>query len=187
MEQFLSLRDAIVFARRAHDGQRRLDGRAFLSHPLAVLQILLTASPDLPQNVLTAGLLHDTLEDGNATEEQITSSFGEEVKDVVKALTRPWQTYIQDHRKREELYILQMIEANIHYPYVLLIKMADRLHNLETAHFLPRERQEILIHETLTLLLPTFLAEERKQICFVGAYGTLLELLRKSIASRTST
>ncbi|MDD4628950.1 MAG: HD domain-containing protein, partial [Candidatus Peribacteraceae bacterium] len=151
MGQYLFFREAIAFARRAHHGQKRLDGRAFLSHPLAVLQILLTTSPDLPHNAYVASLLHDTIEDGCACHKEISGAFGQEVADVVLALSRPRRTGKSTDADREARYIRQMTEANARYPYVLLIKLADRLHNLETAHFLPREKRVTLREETAEL------------------------------------
>jgi len=181
MGQYLSFREAIAFARRAHHGQRRLDGRAFLSHPLAVLQILLTASPHLPHDAYVASLLHDTIEDGCTCHKEISGVFGEEVADVVLALSRPKRTGKSTDAEREARYIRQMTEANARYPYVLLIKLADRLHNLETAHFLPKEKQATLREETAELYLPMFLRETVKQEQFADAYEFLTGLVERSV------
>ena len=181
MGQFLTFRSAIAFARRAHAGQRRLDGRAYLSHPLAVLQILLTASQHLPQDAYIAGLLHDTVEDGQARLEHIHAEFGEDVATAVDALTRPERPHKADRRAHEEAYLARMIQVNAQLPYVLIIKMADRLHNLETAHFLPVARKDGLHHETLTLFLPLILREEANQTSYSDAYRMLTELLERSL------
>jgi len=182
MERFFALKDAIAFARRAHSGQRRVSGSAFISHPLAVLQILLAADTELPRETYIAGLLHDTLEDGKTTKAEIRAAFGEEVLSSVVALTRPPKLRHSRCARHEQAYIDQMILANEYYPYVLLIKLADRLHNVETAHFLPQVRSKALIEETSALYLPAFRAQEAKQTRFEEAYKTLLGLLEESVA-----
>jgi len=184
MSLFLSYREAIAFARRAHLGQQRLDGRAYFSHPMAVMQILLTASGELPREAYIAALLHDTIEDGRADAREIAATFGEEVADVVLALTRPKKTGRHADPDREPMYIRQMMEANARYPYVLLIKLADRLHNLETAHFLPQERRAALRAETAELYLPVFLREAAKQEQFSDAYDYLNTLIERSIGGK---
>ncbi len=184
MGQYLSFRDAISFARRAHHGQRRLDGRSFLSHPLAVLQILRTASQDLPQEAYFAGLLHDTVEDGKARLVDIHAKFGENVAIAVDVLTRPKRNRKTRACDHEEAYLARMIRANTNLPWILLIKMADRLHNLETAQFLPAEKRAFLFEETAELYLPVFLREAVKQEQFSDAYDFLSSLLQNSIRQR---
>ena len=185
MERFLSFREAIGFAHKAHDGQLRLDGRAFVSHPLAVLQLLLAASPDLPRAAYVAAILHDTVEDGEAEIEDIRSVFGSDAADAVAALTRPPKSKNESAHDREEAYLAQLVAAHERLPFVLLIKMADRLHNLETAHFLPPSRRETLRHDTVLYYLPVFLREEPRQKRYCDAYRALCELLEGCIARHT--
>lgn len=184
MERFLALRAAIAFARRTHEGQQRMSGCAFVSHPLAVLQILLSADANLPREAYVAGLLHDALEDGQASSRELRSLFGKEVEAAVRALSRPEKPHSESRTNHEREYLSQMILANELIPYVLLIKMADRLHNVETAHFLSPERSRALLTETATLYLPAFQAEESRQKRFLEAYRTLLRLLEGSTENR---
>jgi len=194
MERFLALRAAIAFARRTHEGQQRMSGCAFVSHPLAVLQILLSASANLPREAYVAGLLHDALEDGQASSRELRSLFGKEVEAAVRALSRTKKPHSESRTDlsamssrpngHEREYLSQMVLANELIPYVLLIKMADRLHNVETAHFLPPERSHALLSETATLYLPIFQAEEPRQKHFQEAYKTLLRLLEKSVSGQ---
>jgi len=184
MQRFLAFRDAIGFAQRAHRGQLRLDGRAFVSHPLAVLQLLLAASIDLPHAAYVAALLHDTAEDGTVSIADIRSSFGDDVADAVEALTRPAKSVGESAQDCEEAYLSQLVAANARLPFVLLIKMADRLHNLETAQFLPPQRREALMHETAIFYLPALLREEPRQTHYCDAYRALCGLLEECIAHR---
>lgn len=185
MPQFLCYRPAITFARRAHEGQKRADGRAYFSHPFAVFQILRSAAVDLPESAYVAALLHDTLEDGRTRAEEITTAFGQEVEDAVQALTRPAKSNGSCDSKREEEYLRQMIAAHERLPYLLHVKMADRLHNLETAHFLPPERQSALRQVTATLYLPILQAQEMKQPCYTEGYRCLLGMIERSVTSQT--
>ncbi|ALM09488.1 MAG: GTP pyrophosphokinase [Candidatus Peribacter riflensis] len=182
MGRFLAFRDAIAFARRAHDGQKRADGRVFVSHPLAVLQFLLTAGTDLPHEAYVAGLLHDAAEDGQATIAGIRAAFGADVADAVEALTRAERPKRLSERAHEESYLARIVEVNGRLPYVLLIKMADRLHNLETSQYLAPARREALLSETATLYLPLFAREEARQTRHADAYRLLLTMLEESVA-----
>ncbi|MFH1444659.1 MAG: HD domain-containing protein [Candidatus Peregrinibacteria bacterium] len=182
LSDYVTLRDAITFARSAHAGQKRASGRPFVSHPLAVLQILRSVSLELPPAAYFTALLHDTVEDGTATLPQIRATFGNEVEAAVDALTRPKRpkgVSIHDH---ERDYLAQMAEANTLIPYVLHIKMADRLHNLETAHFCAPAYRQALFTETSTLYLPLLEREELRQDRHAEAYRTLLTLLDESVS-----
>ncbi len=182
LSDYFTLRDAITFARSAHAGQKRADGRAYLSHPLAVLQILRSVSMKLPYGAYVAALLHDTVEDGKATLPQIRATFGNEVEAAVDALTRPKRpkgVSIDDH---ERDYLAQMVEANTLIPYVLHIKMADRLHNLETAHFCAPAYRQALFNETSALYLSLLEREELRQSRHLEAYRLLLTMLEENVA-----
>ncbi|MDD4286864.1 MAG: HD domain-containing protein [Candidatus Peribacteraceae bacterium] len=180
MGDYLTYRDAISFARRAHEGQKRADGRPFVSHPLAVLQILRTTSVDLPPAAYVAALLHDTVEDGKATLEQIRAAFGEETTDAVDALTRGTKPKAVSVLAHEQAYLDHMIAVHERLPYVLLIKMADRLHNLETSHYLAPGRRLALLHETITLYLPLFRRQEALQTTYAETFGLLCSMLEES-------
>lgn len=180
MERFLDFRDAISFARSAHAGQLRLSGGDFISHSLAVLQILQSASNDLPVSAYKAAILHDTMEDSKVTRAEIKSSFGEEIATVVTALTRSACRGRAHDPANEKKYIRQLISANKHHPFVLLIKLADRLHNLETSQYLPLDRQQILFENTSKIYLPVFIAEEHRQV-YRKPYRTLLRMVHESL------
>lgn len=184
VSDYLTYRDAVAFARSAHAGQKRADGRAYLSHPLAVLQILRSVSLSLPYGAYIAALLHDTVEDGHATVQQIRDAFGDETADVVAALTRPMRPKGIGILEHEQTYLDQMATANEQIPYVLLLKMADRLHNLETSHFCAPAYRQVLLDETASLYLPLLEQEEAYQSQFTDAYRTLFTLLEQSVESQ---
>jgi len=187
MGDYLNYRDAISFARRAHEGQKRADGRPFVSHPLAVLQILRTTSMDLPPAAYVAALLHDTVEDGKSTLAQIRAAFGEETADAVDALTRGAKPKNVNVLTHEQAYLDRMITIHERLPYILLVKMADRLHNLETAHFLAPGRRLALLHETVTLYLPRIRLQEARQSAYADAYRSLSAMLEESVARQSGS
>jgi len=181
MGHYLDLRDAIAFARGVHAGQKRANGRAFLSHPLAVLQILRAASTHLPHAAYVAALLHDTVEDGRATVEHIRIAFGEDVANAVDALTRttlPKGMSVTDH---EHDYLARMVRAHALLPYILHIKMADRLHNLETVQYLPHERQLATVRTTVDLYLPLLRHKTIRLPAYAASYELLLAQLEESL------
>ncbi|TYT73742.1 RelA/SpoT family protein [Desulfobotulus mexicanus] len=124
---------AYIYSARVHDGQVRLSGEPYLTHPLEVAGIL----ADLRLDVISvaAGLLHDVVEDTHATEEEIRQMFGAEVGHIVAGVTKisklPFQT--SEHRQAES--IRKMILAMADDIRVILIKLTDRLHNMRTLHF----------------------------------------------------
>jgi len=182
--KFLTFQEAIAFARRVHAGQKRANGRAFMSHPMAVLQILRAASDILPHVAYVAAILHDTVEDGRATVQQIRLEFGNETADAVEALTRtplPRGADIMDH---EQAYLARMAQAHARLPFILHIKMADRLHNLETVQHLPQERQLATIRTTSSLYLPLLRRVEMRQTEYTEAFSLLLAQLEESVRNR---
>jgi len=184
MERFLDFRDVIAFARKAHSGQLRISGGDFISHSLAVLQILQSASTDLPEAAYKSAILHDTMEDAKVTSAEIQSMFGEEVSETVAALTRPSCRGRAHDPVNEKKYIRQLIKANEFHPFVLLIKLADRLHNLETSQYLSPDKQLILFDNTQKLYLPAFMAKEHRQV-YLKPYQTLLRMVQESVGKLT--
>lgn len=185
MGDLLTYRDAFRFARRAHAGQKRADGRAFVSHPLAVLQILRSVSDALPHAAYVTALLHDTVEDGQATEKDVRTAFGDETAEAVAALTRPDRPRGTSVPAHERAYLNRMADVHARLPYVLHVKMADRLHNLETAHVLASARRQALLHETATLYLPMLQEHASLSAAHTDAFAILLTMLEESVARMT--
>ena len=144
------LQRAYDVAEAAHAGQKRKSGDPYITHPLAVATIL--AGLGMDTTTLVAALLHDTVEDTGVTLETITTDFGSEVAHLVDGVTKIDKVKLGDAAQAET--IRKMIVAMARDPRVLVIKLADRLHNMRTLRFLPPEKQEKKARETLEILAP---------------------------------
>lgn len=150
----MTLFSAIRLATKAHQGQIRLDGSPYIEHPLAVLSLLWDLSLDLPLNVCVTAVLHDVLEDTDMNYEDLHGYAGDDVAAVVRVLTKDALYYSLPEGRRESMYLERICAANTIYPYTLLIKMADRLHNIQTADHLSVLRRQKLLRETTELYVP---------------------------------
>ena len=140
-------------AHQSHDGQFRLTGDPFITHPLAVAQIL--ADYGLDADTIAAALLHDTVEDTDLTLDDVEKAFGPDVARITDGVTK--LNRMQFDMSREEAQagtIRKMVVAMAQDVRVLIIKLADRLHNLRTIAPLPRDRQEAKARETLDVYAP---------------------------------
>jgi GTP pyrophosphokinase len=144
------LQRAYDVAEAAHASQKRKSGDPYITHPLAVATIL--AGLGMDTTTLVAALLHDTVEDTGVTLESITADFDTEVAHLVDGVTKIDKVKLGDAAQAET--IRKMIVAMSRDPRVLVIKLADRLHNMRTLRFLPPEKQETKARETLEILAP---------------------------------
>ena len=143
---------AYLYARTAHEGQWRVSGEPFLTHPLAVTQNL--AELELDTATLAAGLLHDVVEDTGHTLAELEQEFGGEVARMVDGVTKLAHL---EMRSREEVQVenlRKMFVAVARDLRVIYIRLADRLHNMRTLEFLPPERQAEIAQETLEIFAP---------------------------------
>ncbi len=145
-------------ADQAHEGQKRTSGEPYVQHCLAVANILADLGLDAP--TIAAGLLHDTLEDTLYTREQMEKDFGKEVLSLVEGVTKLGQfdhldsQAARSYDERELESLRKMFLAMVDDPRVILIKLADRLHNMRTLGVLPEERRQRIARETLELFAP---------------------------------
>jgi GTP diphosphokinase / guanosine-3',5'-bis(diphosphate) 3'-diphosphatase len=137
-------------AERLHNGQMRKSGDAFITHPLAVTTIL--AELGMTEATLCAALLHDTVEDTDYTLGQLTRDFGEEVALLVDGCTKLDKVKYGESAKSET--IRKMVVAMSRDIRVLVIKLADRLHNMRTLHYLRPDKQSRIAAETLEIFAP---------------------------------
>ncbi len=144
------LQRAYDVAETAHATQKRKSGDPYITHPLAVATVL--AGLGMDTTTLVAALLHDTVEDTGKTLEAISADFGPEVAHLVDGVTKIDKVKLGDAAQAET--IRKMIVAMARDPRVLVIKLADRLHNMRTLRFLPPEKQEKKARETLEILAP---------------------------------
>jgi guanosine-3',5'-bis(diphosphate) 3'-pyrophosphohydrolase len=146
------LEDAYRVAAEAHDGQVRKSGEPFIEHPLAVAEIL--ADLRLDTTTLTAALLHDTVEDTEITLGRIQEAFGEDVARIVDGLTKLDRLEFRTRELAQAENVRKMIVAMAGDIRVLLIKLADRLHNMRTVEALSPGRQRRMATETLEIYAP---------------------------------
>jgi len=146
------LRRAYIYSAKAHQGQTRLSGEAYLVHPIEVAAIL--AGLKLDAATVTAGLLHDTIEDTSVTLEEIQELFGEEIAGLVDGMTKLSRIELQSREQREAENFRKMIVAMSRDIRVILIKLADRLHNMRTLRSLSPDKQKRIAQETLDIYAP---------------------------------
>ncbi len=143
---------AYVFSARAHEGQSRLSGEPYLSHPLEVGYLL--AQMGLGPITVSCGLLHDTVEDSAATLDELDEYFGEEVTDIVNGITKIGQLTFGDSLTQQAEYIRKMVLSMSHDIRVLLVKLADRMHNMRTLGYMEPAKQKRIARETLDIYAP---------------------------------
>ncbi len=147
------IREAFDFAEIAHSGQKRLSGEPVIIHPLAVANIL--ADYKMDSTSIVAGLLHDTIEDAGVTDEELEKEFGPEVANLVKGVTKISQIKLRGSSEEEYVENLRkMILAMAKDLRVVLVKLADRLHNMQTLEFLAPEKQWKNAKETVEVYAP---------------------------------
>lgn len=146
------IRKAYVYAAAAHAGQNRLSGEPYLSHPLAVAHTL--AELGFDEATVVAGLLHDTVEDTKATIEELDEQFGEEVADIVDGVTKISMIPFDSKEEAQAENIRKMILAMSHDIRVLMVKLADRVHNMRTLDFQKLHKQRRIAQETIDIYAP---------------------------------
>jgi GTP pyrophosphokinase len=146
------LRRAYVFSAMAHKGQVRRSGEPYLSHPLEVANILAELDLDVP--TVATGLLHDAVEDSTATIETIEEKFGKEIAGLVDGVTKLSRLDIASDADRQAENIRKMILAMVNDIRVMLVKLADRLHNMRTLDWMPAEKQRRIAIETQDIYIP---------------------------------
>ena len=146
------IQKAHEFAKKAHEGQQRLSGDEYLTHLVGVADIL--AELHMDSVTIAAGLLHDILEDTKVTYDQLKAEFGEEIANLVDGVTKISTRQFQDSALRQSESTRKMLVAMAKDVRVILVKLADRTHNMRTLEFLPPERREKLARETLDIYAP---------------------------------
>jgi GTP pyrophosphokinase len=151
-EDLTPLRRAYDFCAIRHSAQKRLSGEPFISHPLEVVQILAEMKLDLV--CLTAGMLHDVVEDTGTTSEAIEREFGPEVARIVDGVTKIGRIKFMSREVQQAENLRKMVLFMVDDIRVVLVKLADRLHNMRTLEYLPPEGQERVARETLEIYAP---------------------------------
>ena len=146
------IRKAYDFSLKHHQGQTRASGEPYLIHPLEVSLVL--ADMKLDSTAISAGLLHDAIEDTPVTHEDIRREFGEHVVHIVEGVTKIDKIDLASREERQAENVRKMVLAMVDDIRVVLIKLADRLHNMRTLRHLPEERRQQVAKETLEIYAP---------------------------------
>jgi guanosine-3',5'-bis(diphosphate) 3'-pyrophosphohydrolase len=143
---------AYVFGADAHEGQQRLSGEPYIYHPLAVARILAEMRMDV--NSIIAALLHDVIEDTPTAKDQLAKEFGEEVADLVDGVSKLTQVKFESKAEAQAENFRKMMLAMVRDIRVILIKLADRLHNMRTLGVMPPAKRRRISKETLEIYVP---------------------------------
>lgn len=184
---------AYYFSEKAHEGQIRRSGEPYISHPLSVAAILADLHLDL--DTIATGLMHDTVEDTVVTLEDVRREFGEVIAHLVDGVTKIGQMKFKNNHEKQGENIRKMIVAMGKDVRVVLVKLADRLHNMRTLNFMPFEKQERIALETLEIYCPlagrmgiSSLKIELEDLCFryyrPDMYYQLVQHIKKTEAEQ---
>ena len=146
------LRRAYEFGLRAHEGQRRKSGEPYYLHPVQVASIIADLKLDVPS--ICAAFLHDTVEDTSATIEEIERLFGKEISEIVDGVTKLSKIEFSSKEVRQAENFRKMIVAMARDIRVLLVKLADRTHNMRTLEHMSQVKQERIAQETIDIYAP---------------------------------
>lgn len=183
------IRRAYVYSAKMHDGQERASGEPYLMHPLSVAYMVAEMHMDTAS--VCAALLHDCIEDTLATEDDLTRLFGKEVNSLVDGVTKLSKVEYSRKEERQAETFRKMLVAMAEDLRVLIIKLADRVHNMRTLQYLPEEKRQFKSRETLDIYAPLagrlgiqWIKEELEDLSFQHLYPSEYEALRQ-MATKT--
>ena len=179
------LADAYRFSEAAHKGQKRQSGDPYISHPLAVAEIL--AGWHLDGQALMAALLHDVMEDTSVTKAEISDTFGKPVAELVDGLSKLDKIEFQSAEDAQAENFRKMLLAMARDVRVILIKLADRLHNMRTLDAVPPAKRQRVARETMEIYAPianrlglNTLFHELQELAFSHLYPLRYRVLAKA-------
>src|SRR5688572_6708474 len=185
-EDISQLQSAYHFSEAAHEGQFRKSGEPYISHPLAVANIL--AQWHLDPQALTAALLHDVMEDTAVTKNEITRNFGKPVADLVDGVSKLDKIEFETHEEAQAENFRKMLLAMARDVRVILIKLADRLHNMRTLQAVGPEQRRRVARETLEIYAPianrlglNSIYQELEDLSFSYLYPDRYRVLAKAV------
>jgi guanosine-3',5'-bis(diphosphate) 3'-pyrophosphohydrolase len=151
-DQVERVREAHEYAEAAHKGQKRQSGEAYITHPIAVADIL--ADLHLDGATLTAAILHDVVEDTPSSAAEVEQKFGKEVSEIVDGVTKLDQVQFKSRKEAQAESFRKMILAMVRDIRVIMVKLADRTHNMRTLSAMPPEKRRAVARETLDIYGP---------------------------------
>jgi len=185
-EDISQLQSAFHFSEVAHEGQFRKSGEPYVSHPLAVANIL--AQWHLDPQALTAALLHDVMEDTSVTKTEITRNFGKPVAELVDGVSKLDKIEFETHEEAQAENFRKMLLAMARDVRVILIKLADRLHNMRTLGAVEPEQRRRVARETIEIYAPianrlglNSIYQELEDLAFSHLYPGRYRVLAKAV------
>ncbi len=184
-EDISQLQNAYFFSQSAHSGQYRKSGEPYISHPLAVASIL--GKLHLDTQTLTAALLHDVMEDTHVSKSEISNRFGTAVADLVDGVSKLDKIEFQTHADAQAENFRKMLLAMARDVRVILIKLADRLHNMRTLEAMRPEKRRRTARETMEIYAPIAnrlglnnIYQELQELSFLNLFPTRYRVLTKA-------
>jgi len=185
-EQVSLVQEAFIVARDAHEGQTRSSGEPYITHPVAVATIL--AEMRLDYETVSAALLHDVIEDTPVTKEQLAAQFGSAVAELVYGVSKLDKLKFRDHKEAQAENFRKMVMAMVQDIRVILIKLADRTHNMRTLGALRPDKRRRIARETLEIFSPIAnrlgihsFKSELEELGFEALYPMRARVLRESV------
>ncbi|MDH5670448.1 MAG: HD domain-containing protein, partial [Nitrospira sp.] len=151
-EEVADIYRAYLFGAEAHEGQMRKSGEAYIFHPLTVARILAELHMDPP--TIIAAILHDVIEDTPTAKEQLANSFGEEVAELVDGVSKLTHIEFDSKAEAQAENFRKMMLAMVNDIRVILVKLADRLHNMRTLEVMRPDKRRRIARETLDIYAP---------------------------------
>lgn len=180
--------DAFLFSAEAHDGQHRLTGEPYITHPIAAAYIL--AQMRMDHQTIMAAILHDVIEDTSIAKSQLESRFGKDVAGLVDGVTKLTQIDFKNQAEAQAENFRKMVLAMVHDIRVILIKLADRLHNMRTLNVMRPEKKRRVARETLEIYAPIAqrlgmnqLRLELEDLAFQAMHPSRYRILKNTILS----
>ncbi|MCI0401826.1 MAG: bifunctional GTP diphosphokinase/guanosine-3',5'-bis pyrophosphate 3'-pyrophosphohydrolase [Gammaproteobacteria bacterium] len=185
-DQVKKVRRAYLFGAKAHAGQRRLSGEPYIQHPLAVARIL--AGMHMDHQTLVAAILHDVIEDTATVKEKIGRQFGKGVAELVDGVSKLKQIEFDSYAEAQAHNFRKMLMAVAADIRVILVKLADRLHNMRTLGALPPKKRRLVARETLEIYAPiaqrlgmNSIRLELEELGFAALYPTRYRVLSEEV------
>lgn len=185
-EKINRVKRAYFYAQQAHEGQYRRSGEPYIIHPLAVANIL--ADMHMDHQSLMAAMLHDVLEDTPVTKEHLVTQFGQGVADIVDGVSKLTFLHFESKQQEQAENFQKMVLAMAKDIRVILVKLADRLHNMRTLGVMPPHKKRRIARETLDIYAPIAmrlgignLRKELEDLCFASIYPMRAPLIASAV------
>jgi RelA/SpoT family (p)ppGpp synthetase len=185
-QQIAEIERAYSFGAEAHEGQHRLSGESYINHPLAVARIL--AEMHMDTESIIAALLHDVIEDTPTAKEQIVEHFGTEVAELVDGVSKLAQIKFENRIEAQAENFRKMLLAMVQDIRVMIIKLADRLHNMRTLSVMPAYKRRRISRETLEIYAPianrlgmNMIRTELQELGFAESYPMRYRILSEAV------